>query len=414
MSKVHQCSTWTTRILSSVAGTALAFGVALGPANAADPIKLGFVGGVSGACAALVDSQLKGLKLALADFNKAGGVNGTPVELVVRDGKTEPDESAKAARSLIVNDKVDILTGPCSSAVMLAVSNVVKEEKVPTYSTIAGTTRISIEFGHEYLYLIGDNSYIEPRAVAEFVAKQPWNKIATIALDYEWGQQVVKVFEEYLKELKPKARITRKLWPGFGESNFSSIIVPALSDNPDVILAVTFGDATLNLIKQGRGYGMLKRTKLLVFMPLDTLKAMGKEMPEGIYGFLRAPFYALPGNGVKDFVSAYKSTYGDYPDDWAVLGYDGFRHVFAAAKKAGSVKNAALRKALIGVPYTGLRGTMVVRDIDGSNNSPIFIGETAHTGEYEFPVLKNVVSFSGKSLLPDPALVEQRRKAAKK
>ena len=381
---------------------------------AAKPIKLGFVGGVSGACAALVDSQLKGLKLALADFNKAGGVNGTPVELVVRDGKTEPDASAKAARDLIVNDKVDIITGPCSSAVLLAVSNVVREEKVPTYSTIAGTTRISIEFGHEYLYLIGDNTYIEPRAVAEFVAKQPWNKIATIALDYEWGHQVVKVFEEYLKELKPKAQITRKLWPGFGEANFGSIIVPALADKPDVILSVTFGNATLNLIKQGRGYGMLKRAKLLVFMPLDTLKAMGKEMPEGIYGFLRAPFYALPGSGVKAFVSAYKSAHGDHPDDWAVLGYDGFRQVFAAAKKAGGVKHAALRKALISEPYTGLRGTMVVRAIDGTNNSPIFIGETAHTGEYEFPVLKNVVSISGKSLLPDPALIEQRRKAAKK
>ena len=202
--------------------------------------------------------------------------------------------------------------------------------------------------------------------------------------------------------------------PGFGESNFGSIIVPALSDEPDVILAVTFGNATLNLINQGRGYSMLERAKLLVFMPLDTLKAMGKEMPEGIYGFLRAPFYALPGNGVDEFVSAYESAYGDYPDDWAVLGYDGFRHVFAAAKKAGSVEHAALREALIDAPYTGLRGTMVVRGIDGSNNSPIFIGETAHTGEYEFPVLKNVVSFSGKSLLPDPALVERRREAAQK
>ena len=393
---------------------AVAAALAVGPLQtAAAQIKLGFVGGLSGSCAPLVDSQLKGLELALADFNRAGGVNGTPVELVVRDGKTEPDESATAARDLIVNEEVDLLTGPCSSAVLLAVSAVVKEEKVPIYATIAGTTRISIEFGHEYLYLIGDNAYNEPRAIAEFVAKQPWNRVATVALDFEWGQQLVKVFEEYLKELKPEAVITRKLWPGFNESNFSSIIVPALSDNPDVILSVTFGDSTTNLINQGRGYGLLERSKLLIFMPLDSLKTMGKDMPEGIYGFQRAPFYALPGEGVKAFVSAYQSAHGEYPDDWAVLGYDGFRQVFAAAARAGSVEHAALREALTGHPYDGLRGTMVVRAIDGTNNSPVFIGQTAHTDAYDFPVLENVVSISGLSLMPDPELIKRRREAAK-
>ena len=50
-----------------------------------EPIRIGFVGGLSGRVADLGGAGRNGVQLALEQRNAAGGINGRSVELVVRD-----------------------------------------------------------------------------------------------------------------------------------------------------------------------------------------------------------------------------------------------------------------------------------------------------------------------------------------
>lgn len=144
---------------------------------AADALKIGFVGGITGACARLVESELNALRLAVDHLNAAGGLLGNPVELVVRDSKTKPDEGAKMARELAASENISVLTGVCSSSVMLAVSAVSGELKIPFYSTIGATQKANIEAYQPYFWQTGANAMMEARGAAEYVASIPeWKK----------------------------------------------------------------------------------------------------------------------------------------------------------------------------------------------------------------------------------------------
>ena len=383
--------------------------------RAAEPIRIGFVGGLSGACGANVEGELKGVQLALEEVNAAGGIIGRKVELIVRDSKTKPDEGAKQARDLVVTQKVDVLTGVCSSAVLLAVSAVAKEYKIPVYSTIANTQRASIDFGHPYYFQVLPNTLMEATAGAEFVAKQPWKRIVTIGYDYEWGHTSVESFTAHLKEIKPEAQVVKNLWPPLGPSNMSSYITAALEEKPDVIVAYVFGGGLTSLIKQGAAYGLLERTQLFTFMTVPELKALGKEMPDNVWIFNRGPFYAMDNPAGQAFIAKFRAKYNDWPDDWALLGYDGFQVMRQAVEKAGTVEAEKFMATVKSMTYDSVRGIKLkIRALDGNANAPTYIGQTKQTGEYPFAAMVNIMQIPGERTLPSEQEVLARRAAAQK
>jgi len=57
------------------------------------------------------NNVVAGMKIALAEINKMGGVLGRPLELIIEDGKAAPVESVKAVQKLISRDKVPAIIG---------------------------------------------------------------------------------------------------------------------------------------------------------------------------------------------------------------------------------------------------------------------------------------------------------------
>ncbi|MBI4966915.1 MAG: ABC transporter substrate-binding protein [Rhodospirillales bacterium] len=383
-------------------------------AQSAAPVKLGVVADISGVCGPLTKSGLNGLKLAVDETNAAGGWLGRKIDTITRDSKTQPPEGAKVTQELLSVEKVDMITGPCSSAVLLSVSATAKEYGKLLWSTIGSTQRASIELGHPSFFQAQANALMEAYAAAEYAAKQPgWKKIVTIGLDYEWGHMTVEKFTERLKQRRPDVQVVKNLWPKLGETNFSSFVTAALAEKPDVVLSVTFGAATVNLVKQAKSYGFFEQTKLFTFLPVDTAIALSGDMPEGVHGFARAPFYALKGTGVKEFVEKYrKANNGEWPDDWAVLAYDAFGQVSAAVKAAKSIDTPKVMEALAANTYKGMRGDIKMRKIDGNDIAPTYVGVIGRVKDYPFPVLTNVTIIEGAQVMPSEDEVTKMRAAA--
>ncbi|MBI3993607.1 MAG: ABC transporter substrate-binding protein [Candidatus Lambdaproteobacteria bacterium] len=384
--------------------------------HGAEVLKIGYVGGISGACAGLTPPAIKAMKMAVEEINNAGGMGGRRVEFIIRDSKTKPDEGAKQARDLNVSDKVEALVGVCSSSVFLSVNAVSKEYNVPLFSAQSGTHKTTIDFGHPAVFQTHPNTITEGNALAEFTALKGWKRIVTMGLDYEWGRTTVAVYEARLKQLNPSVKITRQLWPKIGETNMTSYITAALADNPDAVMAVMFGVSANSLIKQGKSYGLFSRTNVLTFLSTETLMDMAAELPDGVYGWSRGPAYALKTEKGADFVRRYSAKYdGEFPTDWAVLGYDEMLYIKAILDRTnGNTDAVTMSNAAASFTYDSLRGPIRSRTIDNTVNAPSYIGVTKKIPEYPFPVLVDVEIIPGDKLLPTEAEVKQMRAEAAK
>lgn len=394
-----------------VAGSVLAFQV-----SAQEPIRIGYAADMSGVCGSLVDGATKAFRMGVEELNKGGGLLGRKIEVIERDTKTRPDEGAKEVRDLIVTHKVELVTGVCSSAVLLAENAVSGEFKVPFYSTIGATQTANMEKWQPYYWQVGPNALMEAVAAAEYVARnKTWKKVVPLAYDYEWGHTSVKAFSNHLKKLRPDVEIAPMVPVKLGETNLTSYITAVLAQKPDVVFGAIFGGGLVNLVKQGKTFGFFEQTNLVTLTTVDFLQTMGNDMPaKGMHGFARAPFFLLLDNAkATAFTTAYKARYNKDPDDWAVLTYDGLMFYAEAVKRAKSTKADDVMKAVTSIKYSGLRGNMTVRGLDGQMNAPSWVGAIGKDPAYSYMVLKDAVRVEGEQTMPTEAEIKTGRAAAK-
>ena len=62
------------------------------------PIKVGFLGALTGDVASLGIGAQAAVQIATDEINKAGGINGRQIEVTYEDGKCSPSGSANAAQ----------------------------------------------------------------------------------------------------------------------------------------------------------------------------------------------------------------------------------------------------------------------------------------------------------------------------
>ena len=99
---------------------------------AAEPIRIGVLTILSGPGTFVGGAQKNTLEMMGAELNKAGGINGRPVEFIIYDDEAKPDVSVRLAKRLIQKDKVDAILGPTASWTALPVIPVIQKFKIPT------------------------------------------------------------------------------------------------------------------------------------------------------------------------------------------------------------------------------------------------------------------------------------------
>jgi branched-chain amino acid transport system substrate-binding protein len=98
-----------------------------------EPVRIGVIAGLTGRSADIGEASRNAVQLAIANQNARGGINGRPVEMLVRDDANDPDTGANAVREL--HDlKVDAIIGPNVSSVAAGMLPVIDELGVVTIS----------------------------------------------------------------------------------------------------------------------------------------------------------------------------------------------------------------------------------------------------------------------------------------
>jgi branched-chain amino acid transport system substrate-binding protein len=382
-----------TKIIFCIVGFLFVFMSASGNnALAADTIRIGWTADMPGVGATFYASQKKGLELFIEEANAAGGILGKKLELIIRDSKLKPDIGATMARELVLSEKCDFLIGPTSSGVALAVSKVAKEFKKIVYFHTSNTNKLTTTDFHKYMFQVVPHTGIEGRGIAMFLAKSPYKRICFIGPDYAYGHTQWDAFREYLVKIKPEVKILKAVWPKQGETNFGPYIPALMSQNPEVIYTNLWGGNLSTFIKQAKPYGLFKKSSITSLYDLDLMRATGMDMPEGLLGYARCPFYAVGTLDMKVFVEKYYKKYNEWPSDWAIMAHDGLIALTTAIEKAGSIDSDKVSKALEDLRFASLRGSRYIRAEDHMANVGIYVGYTAKDPKYkDFLILKDVV-----------------------
>ena len=85
---------------SAAGAVTLASGLAAPAIAANEPIKVGYLPALTGPSSSTGIGINRGTLLAVDEVNKAGGINGRPIELIVRDTQSDPTKAVNAVAEL--------------------------------------------------------------------------------------------------------------------------------------------------------------------------------------------------------------------------------------------------------------------------------------------------------------------------
>lgn len=355
-----------------------------GSALAQDTIKIGVTQPLTGAFAASGNYVTQGAKIAEEEINKAGGVLGRKIELVVRDSKAAPDEAVRVSREMILKENVNFLVGTLTSAEGPAVSTIAKEEKIILIAPIPKTDQLTAPKNlHPYIFRTAANSTSEGRSCAEVMAK--WTdvkRVAAIAHDYAYGQDIIKEFVAHIKKLRPDIEVVDTQWPKLGEADYTPFINAQMSKKPDAIFSAMWGGHFVTWAKQAKPLGMFDAVKNRVVNggeagSVEATRAMGAEYPFGIIAnAYDLPSYPGEPEAHKKYIESLKAfTKEDPPSSWPIMMYIAMQFLVAGIKKANSIDSDKVSAALKGIEIDTPIGKQVMRAKDQQANRGEFYGE---------------------------------------
>lgn len=373
-----------------------------GFAHAQEKIKVGFPIVLSGVPAQFGEPILKGAQMYAEEVNAKGGVLGKKIEILARDSKAKPEEAVRVSRDLMLRDRVNFLVGSLTSAEGPAISEIAKENKVLFLAVGPKTDRLTAPDAlHPYVFRIAANTTTEGRAAAALMARWKVKRVATIAPDYAYGQDAVKVFISHLKKLRPDIEIVDQQWPKLNEPDYSPFITAQKAKNPEAVFSVICCGNLTAFAKQANSLGYFKgiNNNFIAVAEggsIETLRSLGAEYPVGIWGNTPDAFNFVPSDPAiakahTEFITKVKAfTKEQYPPSWTMSGYLGMLFLVEGIKKANSIDALKVSEALKGLTVATPLGPMTMRAKDQQLTRGLMWGQAKMTKEYPFPILSPI------------------------
>jgi branched-chain amino acid transport system substrate-binding protein len=350
--------------LSRAAATLLAGSIALagGQALAQAPLKIGFIGELSGPQAAVGRDQLDGFNLVLE--RNGGKLGGVPIALVREDSQLKPDVANQAARRLTEKEKVAIITGISFSNVMLAVHKYITDNQVFLIGSNAGPSQIAGGQCSPYQFITSWQGDQAAEAVGKYAQEQGYKKVFVLAPNYQAGKDIVTGFKRYYK-----APLVDEVYTSLTQMDFSAELAQVGAAKPDAVFAFFPGGLGVTFAKQYAQAGLMKSTPLLSAFLVDSvsLPAIGDSAIGIVSGGFWAPDFPNPAS--KQFVEEFEKKYKRIPSNYAAQSYDAALLLDSAIGKVkGNVADKkAFATALKAADFKSVRGEFRV----GNNNFPV-------------------------------------------
>ena len=330
---------WSTALAALVALAGIALSQTSLRAQQASTVKIGMLLAMTGPGASYGQVMSRGAQLAVDQINKAGGVRGHKLELVIEDHKSgDADAGVSGARKLLDIDKVPVIL-TSYTAPTLAIRPLAVEKKVLLLN--GGGVGSSL-VGQPNLYntrMLSSQSapYLVQWAVNRLKAK----RIAVLAWNDAAGQGITAAIKESCA--KAGCRVVAQEPHDIGAKNYTTQLARIKAQRPDVLIVGSFGDDVGYILNQARAYGVTQPI-LGVEWTANAEKIGGKAMEGYVVAIDR---FDPDGTDARTraFVEAYRAAYKDTPDFYAANYYEHVRYILEPL-----MKRIVARKADPAVP----------------------------------------------------------------
>jgi branched-chain amino acid transport system substrate-binding protein len=169
---------------------------------AQDAIKIGELNSYKSQ-PAFLGPYKNGMDLALDEINRAGGIDGKQLKLIIRDDNANTGDAVRAAEDLLASDKVDVLMGTFLSNVGLAVSDYARHKKRFFLASEPLTDKIVWKDGNKYTYRLRASTYMQVAMLVPEAVKMHKKRWALVYPNYEYGQSAAETFKALMKKAQP-------------------------------------------------------------------------------------------------------------------------------------------------------------------------------------------------------------------
>jgi branched-chain amino acid transport system substrate-binding protein len=350
-------------------------------------IKLGAVLAVTGPAAYLGGPEARTLEMVVADVNKAGGILGRQVQLIVKDSQGSAEKAVSFAKQLVEEDNVLALIGPSTSGESMSLKGYCDQNETILLSCAAAET-IVIPVA-KWVFKTPQNDAFAAIKIYQTMKALGITKIGVVVSSSGFGQggkaQLIKYAPEY--------GITIAINETYDAASTDLTGVMSKVKAADVQAVVNWSvePAQALVAKNMRQVGMEQPLfQSHGFGNISYVQAAGKAA-EGIIFPCGRLFYAeqLPANHPqKQVLVGYKRAYETkYKEDASTFGghaYDAFLLISEALKKAGTTDKFKVRDALEGLK--GVAGTGGVFNFSPADHNGLLIDAfemfTVKNGEF--------------------------------
>jgi branched-chain amino acid transport system substrate-binding protein len=323
----------------------------------AEPIKLGAVVRLSIGAEDGIPSR-RGVEMAVAEVNKAGGINGRKVELIVENEKDSPTAAVNAVKKLIEVDKVAAIIGPMTSGDMMAAGKIANDAKVVDISPTATTPKLS-GFG-PYVYRGCSRIDKQAEVLTNYVAKTWKPKTVAIFFSNEpYGKGCAGLFSKFFEKHGIKVVATESFMRG--SRDFKPQLTKIKAANPDILFIPGYTPETAPAAAQARQLGMNQKI-LGVYGDMNPgyIKLAGKAAEGHVIGGEYDENYNTPKNQAfrKNYEALVKKNNDPYNIMFAALHYDAASMILDGMKKDGPTSEG-IKKYLDNVKdFDGVTGKL--------------------------------------------------------
>ena len=345
-------------------------------------IKIGVTEPLSGTFKDIGDRYLEGVQYAAKVINESGGLLGKKIEVIPIDSEMKPDVATRKATNLILKDDVKFFCGGSGSSVGEAMAQLAEKENAIMFSYGMAAASMTGEKCSKNFFRACGNTDQHSFALAQWVKKKGYKRVAIIAQDYSFGKEAVEAFKKRLTRLNPSVNYVAEIYHPTGTKDYAPYASQLIAAKPDVVFTPNWGNDLTLLLKQARPMGL--RARFVVYYVNDEVMINSLGNDSYIIGTVGAEVYMLsiPSEKNRQFINKFFKEKGYYPTWLRGKSYTATMFWAEAVKKAGTTDVNAVIKAWEGLRYDGPAGVWTMRACDHQAQVPFWVAEIVKNNKF--------------------------------
>lgn len=289
-----------------------------GSKEAADTIRIGFIGPLTGDNANYGIRCSNAARLAINEINAAGGVNGMQIELIAEDSQGAVDRAISSYEKLAYTDNVVAIIGPVFTSPALAVAQRCFEDGI-VMITPSATHKDVTALGNWIYRTVPSDSLQAEVAAHYFYEVLGYRNIACLYAMNDYSQGLAEGVRDVFTALG--GTITSMQTCMVGDKDFRTQLGQIRTTNPEAIYIPNYTVEDAQILEQAAQLGMnIPFLSSDGFSDPEIYKLAGDYTNGVIYV---GPAQAEASTLLADFQAAYAAAYnGDAPDSFATNSYD--------------------------------------------------------------------------------------------